>query len=53
MSVVLDARTTRQPGHEISQRIRKRGEEIFGWESFGVAVVLHTLRDKCWALTMD
>lgn len=27
----LDARTTRQSGYQISLRIRKRGEEIFGW----------------------
>jgi hypothetical protein len=27
----IDARTTRPPGYEISQRIRKRVEEIFGW----------------------
>jgi len=27
----LDARTTRHAGHAISQRKRKRVEEIFGW----------------------
>jgi transposase len=27
----IDGRTTRQPGYAISQRIRKRVEEIFGW----------------------
>jgi transposase len=27
----IDARTTRHPGYEISQRIRKRIEEAFGW----------------------
>jgi transposase len=27
----LDARTTRHPGYRISQRIRKRIEEAFGW----------------------
>ena len=27
----LDARTTRHPGYEVSQRKRKRIEEIFGW----------------------
>lgn len=27
----IDARTTRQPGYELSQRKRKRIEEIFGW----------------------
>jgi len=28
---VVDGRTTRHPGYEISQRKRKRVEEIFGW----------------------
>ena len=28
---VIDARTTRHPGYAISQRKRKRVEEIFGW----------------------
>jgi transposase len=27
----IDGRTTRHPGYEISQRCRKRVEEIFGW----------------------
>ena len=27
----IDGRTTRHKGYEISQRIRKRVEEIFGW----------------------
>jgi len=27
----IDGRTTRQPGYAVSQRIRKRVEEIFGW----------------------
>ena len=27
----IDGRTTRHPGYTISQRIRKRVEEIFGW----------------------
>jgi transposase len=27
----LDGRTTRHPGYAVSQRIRKRVEEIFGW----------------------
>lgn len=30
-STILDRRTTRHPGYQISQRIRKRVEEIFGW----------------------
>jgi transposase len=28
----IDGRTTRHPGYAISQRIRKRVEEIFGWK---------------------
>ena len=27
----LDGRTTRHPGYALSQRVRKRVEEIFGW----------------------
>ena len=27
----IDARTTRHPGYELSQRVRKRIEEVFGW----------------------
>ena len=27
----IDERTTRHAGYEISQRIRKRVEEVFGW----------------------
>jgi hypothetical protein len=27
----IDGRTTRHPGYVISQRLRKRVEEIFGW----------------------
>jgi transposase len=27
----IDGRTTRQPGYALSQRVRKRVEEIFGW----------------------
>lgn len=27
----IDARTTRHAGHQVSQRIRKRIEEPFGW----------------------
>ena len=30
-SNAIDGRTTRHPGYAISQRIRKRVEEIFGW----------------------
>ena len=28
---LIDGRTTRHPGYAVSQRIRKRIEEIFGW----------------------
>ena len=27
----IDGRTTRHPGYALSQRVRKRVEEIFGW----------------------
>jgi len=27
----IDGRTTRHPGYQVSQRVRKRIEEIFGW----------------------
>ena len=30
-STILDRRTTRHAGYQVSQRIRKRVEEIFGW----------------------
>ena len=30
-SSAIDDRTTRHPGYAVSQRIRKRVEEIFGW----------------------
>jgi IS5 family transposase len=30
-SSAIDGRTTRHPGYAVSQRIRKRGEEAFGW----------------------
>jgi transposase len=29
---IVDGRTTRHPGYHLSQRIRKRVEEIFGWD---------------------
>jgi hypothetical protein len=28
----IDERTTRQPGYTVSQRFRKRIEEVFGWQ---------------------
>lgn len=30
-SSAIDARTTRHPGYEVSQRVRRRIESIFGW----------------------
>ena len=27
----IDQRTTRHKGHRLSQRVRKRVEEVFGW----------------------
>jgi IS5 family transposase len=30
-SSAIDVRTVRHPGYEVSQRVRKRVEEIFGW----------------------
>ena len=30
-SSAIDGRTTRHPGYAVSQRIRKRVEEVFGW----------------------
>ncbi|MSQ07045.1 MAG: IS5/IS1182 family transposase, partial [Dehalococcoidia bacterium] len=30
-SSAIDGRTTRHPGYAVSQRLRKRVEEIFGW----------------------
>jgi IS5 family transposase len=29
---IVDGRTTCHPGYQVSQRIRKRVEEIFGWD---------------------
>lgn len=37
----IDGRTTRHPGYAISQRIRKRVEEIFGWTK-GIALFRKT-----------
>ena len=31
MSSAIDHRTARHPGYEVSQRVRKRVEEIFVW----------------------
>ena len=38
----IDARTTRHPGYDLSQRCRKRVEEILGWlETIGQLRKLH------------
>ena len=37
-SRTLDGRTTRHPGYPISQRARKRIEEVFGWTGAGVSL---------------
>ena len=53
----IDGRTTRHPGYAISQVIRKRVEEPFGWgKVIGGLHKLHhrgvELVDSCFALTM-
>lgn len=49
----IDRRTTRHPGYAISQRIRKRVEEIFGWKkTVGGGRKLRyrgLARNQCWA----
>jgi transposase len=49
----IDGRTIRHPGYAISQRIRKRVEEIFGWtKTIGGGRKLRYLglaRNQCWA----
>jgi transposase len=44
----IDARTTRHPGYAISQRARKRIEEVFGWvkQSAGLRQTRHRGRDR-------
>jgi len=54
---VIDGRTTRHPGYAISQVVRKRVEEPFGWgKVIGGLRKLHhrgiELVDSCFALTM-
>lgn len=51
----IDGRTTRHAGYEISQRIRKRIEEVFGWvkAAGGFRQTKHRGRDRvgwCFAL---
>ena len=49
----IDGRTTRHPGYCISQRLRKRVEEIFDWtKTVGGGRKLRYLglaRNQCWA----
>lgn len=44
----IDARTTRHPGYEVSQRVRKRIEEVFGWvkQAAGLRQTRHRGRDR-------
>jgi transposase len=50
---ILDKRTTRHPGYQVSQRIRKRIEEIWGWiKTFGGGRKLRykgVARNQLWA----
>lgn len=49
----IDGRTTRHPGYGVSQRLRKRVEEIFGWlKTIAGGRKLHyigTERNRMWA----
>jgi transposase len=50
----IDGRTTRHPGYAVSQRVRKRVEEIFGWtKTVGGGRKLRYVgleRNRAWAL---
>jgi hypothetical protein len=51
----IDGRTTRHPGYAVSQRIRKRIEEIFGWTkgAAGLRKTRHRGIDRVgWAFTL-
>ena len=51
----IDRRTTRHPGYEISQRIRKRVEEGFGWMKTigGIGRMKYRGREKvAWAFSL-
>jgi len=51
----IDGRTTRHPGYAISQKIRKRIEEPFGWikEAGGLRQTKHRGRDRVrWVFTL-
>ena len=43
----LDQRTVRHEGHQVSQPVCKRVEEIFGWRLSSITVVLHSLLWHC------
>jgi transposase len=51
----IDGRTTRQPGYAVSQRVRKRIEEAFGWikTSAGLRKTRHRGTDRVgWMFTL-
>ena len=51
----IDGRTTRHPGYEISQRKRKRIEEVFGWvkAAAGLRQTKHRGRERVgWCFTL-
>ena len=45
-STAIDARTTRHPGYGISQRCRKRIEEVFGWAKSAAGLAKVKLRGR-------
>ena len=45
-STAVDGRTRRHPGYEISQRCRKRIEEIFGWTKTAAGLAKVKLRGR-------
>lgn len=54
-SSAIDGRTTRHPGYDISLRIRKRIEEVFGWAKTtgGLRKTRHRGTDRVgWAFTL-
>lgn len=51
----IDGRTTHHPGYAVSQRIRKRIEEVFGWAktSGGIRKTRHRGKDRVgWMFTL-
>lgn len=45
-SSAVDGRTTRHPGYAVSQRCRKRIEEIFGWAKSAAGLAKVSLRGR-------